>query len=67
MEREQAVQIIKHSCGAISAELTRLHPAVGALGDQPIQDEMIKALFQLTKDLETVKKLVRKSEQGASG
>ncbi len=62
MERHEAIKTIKDSCNAISAELTRLHPAVGGLGNQAVQDEIVKALFQLTKDVESVKKLVRKVE-----
>jgi hypothetical protein len=62
MERDEALKVIRNSCNAISAELTRLHPAVGSLGNPPIQDEIIKTLFQLTKDVETVKKLLRKAE-----
>jgi len=62
MERPEAIQIIKNSCSAIAAELIRLHPAVGGLGNQALQDQIVQALFQLTKDLETVKKLVRKAE-----
>ena len=62
MEREDALKTIKESCSHISAELTRIHPAVGALGNPQIQDEMIKALFQLTKDVEMVKKLAKRVE-----
>ena len=61
MEPEAALNEIKKSCDAISVELMRLTPAVPHLGNPPIQDEMIKALYQLTKDVETVKKLARKA------
>ena len=60
MEPEAALNEIKKSCNAISAELIRLTPAVGHLGNPALQDELIKALYQLTKDVETVKKLARK-------
>jgi hypothetical protein len=62
MQSDEAIRTIRTSCNAISAELTRLHPAVGNLGQKEIQDEMVKAIFQLTKDLETVKKLLKRIE-----
>ncbi len=62
MDRTEAIQTIKASCNAISAELTRLTPAVAQLGSKEIQDEILKALFQLTKDLEGIKKLARRAE-----
>lgn len=62
MNRAEAIETIKACCNTISAELTRLTPVVGHLGNKPTQDELLKALFQLTKDLEMVKKLARKAE-----
>ncbi len=62
MERREAIEQIKTLCSTISAELTRLTPLVGDLGHKEIQEEMQKALFQLTKDLESVKKLARRAE-----
>ncbi len=64
MERREAIVAIRSSCSAISAELTRLNPAVNDLGNRPVQDEIFKALFQLTKDVEAIKKLVRRAEAG---
>jgi hypothetical protein len=64
MEPNEAAEVIKKCCNTISAELTRLNPAVNDLGNKPIQDEIFKALFQLTKDVEAVKKFVRKAESG---
>ncbi len=60
MAPETALNEIKKSCNAISAELIRLTPAVGYLGNPAVQDELIKALYQLTKDVEIIKKLARK-------
>ena len=60
MDPETALNEIKKSFNAISAELIRLTPAVGHLGNPALQDELVKALYQLTKEVETVKKLVRK-------
>ncbi len=62
MDQAQAIEGLKTCCNTISAELTRLTPLVSHLGHKNVQDEIRQALFQLTKDLEGVKKLVRKAE-----
>ena len=62
-----ALEQIKKSCNTISAELIRLHPAVGAIANKEAKDEMLKTLFELTKQVEMVKKLARKVELKASG
>jgi hypothetical protein len=67
MDPSSALEQIKKSCNAISAELMRLHPPTNALADQQIRDEMFKALFELTKQLETIKKLARKVELKSAG
>ncbi|MBA4146796.1 MAG: hypothetical protein H0X66_01685 [Verrucomicrobia bacterium] len=41
----------------------KIHPAVGSLGDKPAQDDIIKAIYQLTKELETIKKKVAAVER----
>jgi hypothetical protein len=67
MDSSSALEQIKKSCNAISAELIRLHPATNALGDKETRDEIFKALFELTKQLETIKKLARKAELKSAG
>ncbi len=62
METPEALNEIKKSCANLSAELMRLNPAIGKLQSQEIKDDLFKAIYQLTKDVETVKKLVRKAE-----
>jgi len=64
MDKESAINQIKDASTNISKELMRLQPAVGALGQKEVQDELYKAIYQLTKDIETVKKLMRKVQQG---
>ena len=40
--------------------------AIRALNNPAAQDELLKATYELTKNLETVKKIVRKSLTGTS-
>ncbi len=58
MDRKAAIDQIKESCARIAQELMRLNPAVPALGDRAASDDIYKALYQLTKELETIKKRV---------
>ena len=55
-----ATEQIKTACNAISVEMMKILPATAALGNKEVQDEIIKAQYQLTKDVETIKKLLRK-------
>lgn len=60
MTPEQAAEQIKTTCNTISVEMMKILPATAALGNKPVQDEIIAAQYQLTKDVETIKKLLRK-------
>ena len=40
----------------------RLHPAVPALADKEAQDEIYKTIFELTKQVEVIKKRLAKLE-----
>ena len=50
----------------MSKATLKLQPAIRALGNQAAQDELLKATYELTKNLETVKKIVRKSLTGTA-
>jgi hypothetical protein len=68
MDRTTAIQQIRTACNQLSAGVTSIHPLVGGLADQPTQDEIFKALFELTKNVETVKKqLLRLEKRDESG
>ena len=56
---EAAEQILK-ACNAMTVEMMKVLPAARALENKAVQDEIIKAQYQLTKEVETIKKLVRK-------
>lgn len=45
-------------------DLMKIHPAVPDLGNKPAQDEIYKVLFEITKQVETMKKLLAKLEKG---
>ena len=51
-------------CKTIGAELMRIHPAVPGLGNKEVQDELYKTLFEITKQVEVIKKRLAKLETG---
>ena len=63
MDRATAIQQIRNACNQLSSGVTSIHPLVPGLADQPTQDEIFKALFELTKNVETVKKHLLKLEK----
>lgn len=62
MDKPTALLRIREVCDNISRELMRIHPAVPALADKEAQDEIYKAVFELTKQVETIKKRLAKLE-----
>jgi hypothetical protein len=64
MTNPEAIAAIKKSCGTISAEMLKLTPAVNGVADPAMKGELLKAVYELTKAVETVKKLARKAEAG---
>jgi hypothetical protein len=63
MDRATAISEIRASCNVISAGVTSIHPLLPGLGDEPTKAEIIKALFELTKAVEIVKKQVMRLEK----
>jgi hypothetical protein len=66
MTPTEAADAIKLTCDEISKATLKLQPAIRALGNPAAQDELLKATYELTKNLETMKKIVRKSLIGTS-
>ena len=66
MTNTEAIDAIKKTCGTISAELIKLTPAVNGIVEKAMKDELIKAVYELTKSVEVVKKLARKAETSES-
>jgi hypothetical protein len=63
MDRPTATSQIRTICNDLSAGITRIHPLLPALDDEPTKGEIIKALFELTKNVEVVKKQLMKLER----
>jgi len=65
METGAAIAQIRQACNNIAIELMRIHPAVPALENKEIRDELYKTLFEVTKQVEVIKKRLAKMESGA--
>ena len=63
MDRTIAISEIRTACNLIAGGITSIHPLLPALCDEPTKAEIIKALFELTKSVETVKKQVMRLEK----
>jgi hypothetical protein len=63
MERSAAIQSIREQANQIASHVTAIHPLVPGLADPPTQGELLKALFELTKNVEVVKKQLLKLEK----
>ena len=63
MDRPTAIAQIRQECLQLAAGITRMHPVVPGLADAPTQGEVLKALFELTKHVETVKKQLMRLEK----
>lgn len=63
MERQQAIQDIRERVNQIASSVTGIHPHVTKLADAPTQAELFKALFELTKQVEVIKKHLLKLER----
>ena len=62
MDKPAAIQQIREVCNHVSRELMRIHPAVPALADKEAQDEIYKTIFELTKNVEIIKKRLARLE-----
>jgi hypothetical protein len=63
MDRSSAIAQLREQCHTIAAAVTRMHPLAPSLDDKPTQDEIMKALFGLTREVEVVKKQLLKLER----
>jgi hypothetical protein len=63
MERPEAITAVRERTNQIAASITAIHPLVPKLVDPPTQTELLKALFELTKQVEVVKKHLLKLEK----
>lgn len=63
MERNETIQKIREQANHIAANVTAIHPLVPGLADPTTQGELLKALYELTKNVEVVKKHLLKLEK----
>ena len=63
MDRADAITQIRAACLQIANGVTGIHPLLPALADEPTKAEIVKALFELTKNVEVVKKQVMRLEK----
>ncbi len=62
MDKAAAIKQIREVCNNVARELMRIHPAVPALAEKEAQDEIFKTLYELTKQVEIIKKRLAKLE-----
>jgi uncharacterized membrane protein YjjB (DUF3815 family) len=62
-DRLTAIQQIREKALQLGAVVTGIHPLVPGLADKTTADEIYKALFALTKEVEVVKKQLLKLER----
>lgn len=63
MDRTAASQQIREHCNTVSTAVMKIHPLLNALGDDATKGEIVKALFEITKNVEVVKKQVMRLEK----
>lgn len=56
MTREEAIERIEAACKAIALEMMKVTPAARHLGDEDTTADVVKAAYQLTIELESIKK-----------
>ena len=67
MDRAEASDKIKTHCKTIALEMMDLNPAITHLDDQETQEALFEASYELTKQLEIIKKRVIKLERRGDG
>jgi hypothetical protein len=63
MEKSAAIGEVREKVNQIGALITSVHPLVPKLNDSPTQNELLRALFELTKQVEVIKKHLLKLEK----
>ena len=63
-EEAQAVEKIKTACQAIAREMMVIQPAINRLASEPVRDGLFKTVYQLTAEVESIKKQVIRYQKG---
>lgn len=68
MNRDDAISSIQEACKQIALQMMKIQPAISKLGDESTQNDIYKATYQLTIELETIKKkLIKLQKRDDSG
>lgn len=63
MDRPAAIAQIREACKNIALQFMKIHPALPGLNDPETMTDCIKAVHEMTVQLETIKKKVGKLEK----
>jgi hypothetical protein len=63
MTRAEASQQIREHCNSTGVAVMKIHPLLNALGDDATKGEIVKALYEVTKNIEVVKKQLMRLEK----
>lgn len=63
MTRAEASQQIREHCNSTGVAVMKMHPLLNALGDDATKAEIVKALYEVTKNIEVVKKQLMRLEK----
>jgi len=58
MTREEAITRIEEACKVIALEMMKITPAARHLGDEATTADIVKASYQLTIEMEVIKKKI---------
>ena len=60
MNQADAIEAIKDACGDIARGMMKITPAVPSLQDKNVEAKVFETLYEMTKNVETIKKQVGK-------
>lgn len=60
MERQQAIDQIKETCNLLSKDMMKIQPLIRHLQDKETEAKMFETVFNLTTNIESIKKLAIK-------
>ena len=63
-DQAEAIAKIKETCHRIAHEMMTLQPAITKLSDEKLRAGLFETVYQLTANVESVKKLVIRHEKG---
>ena len=63
MTRSEASEQLREHCNTTGVAVMKMHPLLNALGDDATKGEIVKALYEVTKNIEVVKKQLMRLEK----